>query len=124
MANNSDKKTLKATKIYVVIFAAITAGIALDPPGSIVGLTALSGSMYAACFLPSIVFGLYWRRGNSSAVIGSFVTGLFVLSFWPWVEYLHQVFPAVIGSSLVYTLIAFMGPKIETERISQLFYID
>ena len=121
---NSDKKTLKATKIYVVIFAAITAGIALDPPGSIVGLTALSGSMYAACFLPSIVFGLYWRRGNSSAVIGSFVTGLFVLSFWPWVEYLHQVFPAVIGSSLVYTLIAFMGPKIETERISQLFDID
>ena len=79
--------------------------------------------MYAACFLPSIVFGLYWNRGNSSSVIGSFLIGLLVLSFWPWSEYLHQVFPAVIGSSLVYVLVASLSAKIETERITQLFEV-
>ena len=120
----SQEKTLKFTKGYVVIFAAITAGIALNPPGSIVGLTALSGSMYAACFLPSITLGLYWSRGNSMAVIGSFLTGLTVLFFWPWEEYLHQVFPAILVSTTTYALISFIGPKIETERISQLFITD
>jgi Na+/proline symporter len=121
---DSHKKTLTYTKFYVVLFAAITAGIALNPPGSIVALTALSGSMYAACFLPSIVLGLYWSRGNNKAVIGSFVTGLSVLFFWPWTEYLHQVFPAIIVSSSVYTLISIFSTKIETKRISQLFIAD
>ncbi|MDE0807498.1 MAG: sodium/solute symporter [Longimicrobiales bacterium] len=121
---DSHKKTLTYTKFYVVLFAAITAGIALNPPGSIVALTALSGSMYAACFLPSIVLGLYWSRGNSRAVIGSFVTGLSVLFFWPWTEYLHQVFPAIIVSSSVYTLTSIFSTKIETKRISQLFIAD
>jgi Na+(H+)/acetate symporter ActP len=35
--------------------------LALNPWGDIVEITAFSGSLYAACFLPSLVIGLFWK---------------------------------------------------------------
>ncbi|WP_419858575.1 sodium:solute symporter family protein [Candidatus Palauibacter irciniicola] len=52
------------TRFWVALFAIITAWLALNPPGSIVTLTAFSGGLYAACFFPAVVLGLLWRRGT------------------------------------------------------------
>ena len=95
---SSDAAALRATRYYVAVFALVTAVIALNPPGGIVTLTALSGSLYGACFFPAIVLGLYWRKGSGAAVIGSYAAGLAPLFLWqytPWSEALHQVFPAL-----------------------------
>ncbi len=100
---------VRATRILVFIFAAITAVIALDPPGGIVSLTAFSGAMYGACFGPAILLGLYWRRGNGTSVISSFVAGMGVLLLWrftPYADALHEVFPAVAVSFVTYVLTA------------------
>ena len=64
------------TKGWVALFALITAIISLDPPAGIVELTAFSGSLYGACFFPTLILGLHWRRGNGSAVIASFLFGV------------------------------------------------
>ncbi len=121
---SSDASALRATRVYVAIFALITAVIALNPPGGIVTLTALSGSLYGACFLPAIVLGLYWRRGNGTAVIGSYVAGLAPLFLWrftPWSASLHQVFPALLLSMITYVAISMAGSRVETERVQDLF---
>ena len=55
----TDNRALKATRWYVGVFAIVTAAIALDPPGQIVDLTVFSGGLYASCFFPAIVLGLY-----------------------------------------------------------------
>lgn len=105
----ADARAVRATRWYVVVFAAITAFIALDPPGTIVTLTVFSGSLYAACFLPAIVLGLYWRRGDGVAVIGSFVAGVLTLLVWPRFpvgEAVHEVFPAMLLSTTVYVAAA------------------
>jgi Na+/pantothenate symporter len=96
-----------------VLFAAATAVIALDPPGGIVSLTAFSGSLYGACFFPAIVLGLHWRRGSGVAVVTSFVAGVVVLLTWdllPGSEILHEVFPALLLSSLAYVGISLVTP--------------
>ena len=79
---SDDKSMLRATRVYVAIFALITAIISLNPPGGIVSLTALSGAVYGACFGPPVILGLYWRKGNGTATIASFAAGLFVLLTW------------------------------------------
>ncbi len=120
----TDAAVLRATRYYVALFALVTAVIALNPPGGIVTLTALSGAMYGACFFPAIVLGLYWRKGSGAAVIGSYAAGLAPLFLWqytPWSEALHQVFPALALSLLTYVVISLVGPTIETERIRDLF---
>ena len=122
--STSDASAMRATRVYVALFAAITALIALNPPGGIVSLTALSGAMYGACFFPAIVLGLYWKRGNGAAVMASYAVGLGTLFLWkytPWVESLHQVFPAVLFSLLVYVAVSIVGPKVESERVMELF---
>jgi len=110
----SERGMLRGTRIWVVIFAAITALISLEPPAGIVSLTALSGAIYGACFGPAILLGLHWKQGNGTAVIASFVAGLGVLLTWgasPWAAALHEVFPAVAISFAVYVGVALVTPS-------------
>jgi SSS family transporter len=103
-----DASAIRATRVYVAMFALITALVALDPPGGIVTLTAFSGSLYAACFAPALILGLYWERGNGAAVLASFAIGLATLVFWPYVPgsgSIHPVFPAMAFSTVVFVLV-------------------
>ena len=120
----SESASLRATRLYVVLFAFITALVALDPPGGIVTLTAFSGSLYAACFFPAIVLGLHWSRGNGTAVIASFVLGIGTLLLWntlPFAAGVHEVFPALLLSSLAYLIVSVCSPAHEAREVQQLF---
>ena len=105
----STKAVLSWTRCLVVGIAAVAAILALKPPGDIVEITIFSGSLYAVCFLPAIVLGLHWRKGNSCAVIASMLAGSFVLVLWMLSGLrgqLHEVFPALIVSVLTYVVIS------------------
>ncbi len=120
----SDRAALCATRVWVGVFALITAVIALNPPGGIVTLTAFSGSLYAACFLPSIVLGLYWRRGNRTAVLASFSGGGLVLALWrflPLNNTIHSVFPAVLTSFAAYVFFSLLFPSYSEGKVNRLF---
>lgn len=121
---HSRHSMVNATRFYVALFALITAIISLNPPGGVVALTALSGAVYGACFAPTVILGLYWRRGNGSAAIASFVAGLTVLFVWgrlSWSESLHQVFPAVALSILAYVIVAMRTPDYDSDVVDRLF---
>ncbi|MFT5467693.1 MAG: SSS family transporter [Verrucomicrobiales bacterium] len=113
----TDKSQLKTARILVFVFAIITALIALKPPGGIVAMTSFSGSLYAACFLPAIIFGLYAKRGSGAAVITSFAVGLAVLASWDVITGLaaplanvHRVFPASVLSMIAFWLVSRFQP--------------
>ncbi|MFQ5606010.1 MAG: sodium:solute symporter [bacterium] len=120
----TEKSAVRATRFYVAFFAFITMLIALNPPGGIVTLTALSGALYAACFFPAVILGLYWRRGSEGAVLASFAVGLLVLLLWKYLsvsENIHQVFPAVLSSLLCYLIVSHVTPENKAEEIERLF---
>ncbi len=105
------------TRIGVVGFSLLAAIIALNPPGGIVELTIFSGSLYAVCFFPAILFGLHWHRGTANGVLASMICGVGVLLGWMLIgprDVLHEVFPALLTSCLIYALFARSGePAIE-----------
>ena len=116
----SEEEALRATRAYVAILAVVTAVIALKPPGGIVTLTAFSGSLYAACFFPALVLGLFWKRGTAQAVLASFGVGIGTLLFWRFVpggDGIHEVFPALLLSTTVYVTGSITAPPLATATV-------
>ena len=89
----------------VIAFACISAFMALNPPGDIVGITIFSGSLYAVCFFPPVVFGLYGRVASAQTTLVSMILGMSTLILWITLglsTLLHEVFPALLVSASVY----------------------
>ena len=111
------------TRGWVALFALVTALISLNPPVGVVELTALSGSLFGACFFPAIVLGLHWRRGSGTSVITSFVVGVTVLLTWdffPGSAAVHEVFPAMVLSLGSYCAVSLVTEDGADERVRTL----
>lgn len=121
--DRSDESAMFWTRGWVALFAFITAVISFNPPAGVVELTAFSGSLYGACFFPAVVFGLHWRKGSGAAVIASFAVGIGVLLGWDFVPgsaILHEVFPAMILSTLVFWLVSLNTEDSANETVLRL----
>ena len=109
------------TRFLVVFLAALSAFFALDPPGDILQITIFSGSLYAACFLPAVVLGLYWSKGSAQGVLVSMVAGVVTLLVWLSQGYssvLHEVFPALAVSLSAYVAVAVLdGRRVDLEAL-------
>ena len=93
------------SRAAVIAFACISAFMALNPPGDIVGITIFSGSLYAVCFFPPVVFGLYGRIASAQTTLVSMILGMSTLIQWITLglsTLLHEVFPALLVSASVY----------------------
>ena len=112
---------LRWTRGLVVLLAVLSASIALDPPGDILQITIFSGSLYAVCFLPAVVLGLYWSRGSARGVLFSMMAGVVTLLAWLSQGYgslLHEVFPALAVSLAVYTATAVAdGSRVDLNQL-------
>ena len=120
----SETAAVRSTRLYVGLFACITALIALNPPGGIVTLTAFSGSLYAACFFPAIVLGLHWSRGNGTAVVTSFLLGIATLFVWDYLPFsagVHAVFPALLLSLSAYVILSLCSNPHRSQELQRLF---
>jgi SSS family transporter len=99
------KNEVRWSRMAVIVLALIAALMALNPPGDIVGITIFSGSLYAVCFFPPVVFGLYNRVASAKVVLASMISGISVLVIWISLglsTLVHEVFPALLVSALVY----------------------
>ena len=102
-------RELRWTRAAVVGFSLVAALLALNPPGDIVEITIFSGSLYAVCFFPAVVFGLYWHKGTSAAVLWSMIIGVGTLLAWIAADLrhtLHEVFPALLLSGMTYWVLS------------------
>ena len=99
------KNEVRLSRIAVIGFACLAAFLALNPPGDIVGITIFSGSLYAVCFFPPVVFGLYGRIAPASRVFVAMLFGIATLIAWIALglsSLLHEVFPGLVVSTAIY----------------------
>lgn len=120
----AESKSIRATRQYVALFAVLTALVAINPPGSIVALTSLSGTLYAACFTAPILWGLYWRKGNGTSSMTAICVGVLTLLLWqflPWASFVHQIFPATVLSTFSYITVALFTDSVRSKSVQSLF---
>ncbi len=75
-------RAMRFTRLWVLVLSAIAAGLALNPGRGIVEMSSFSGSMYAACFLPALVVGLFWKRATRAGALTSMIAGFAVTLVW------------------------------------------
>ena len=114
------RDTLVMTRLFVVGFATLSALIAINPPGGIVDITIFSGSLYAVCFVPTILLGLHWKRGDGMAALASIFSGVFVLISWlafGLKEWVHELFPALAVSMITFVALSFRRAQVPDKKI-------
>ncbi|MCY3819126.1 MAG: sodium:solute symporter family protein [Gammaproteobacteria bacterium] len=114
-------------RLGVAGFAVVAAVIALNPPGGIVEITIFSGSLFAVCFVPTILLGLHWRRGNEAAALTAFGVGIAVLLGWLLAglgDIVHEVFPALLASAVSYVAVSLRGAPVADPEVARLFEIE
>jgi SSS family transporter len=114
---NASSRELLWTRTAVIGFSVVSALLALNPPGDIVEITIFSGSLYAVCFFPAVVFGLHWQLGSARTVLWSMAVGISSLMVWIALglrQDLHEVFPALLLSTLTYYLLSKAEAPTET----------
>jgi sodium/proline symporter len=115
LLKDDDPRAIGRTRAWVVAVSLAAMIVALNPFADIVEITAFSGSLYAACFLSTMVLGLYWNRPGAPAAIAAMVTGgLSVIAWWlakraGWTD-LHEVYIGLVVSTVVYVAAAMIGP--------------
>ena len=121
---NNETNVVKGARLGVAGFAVVAAIVALNPPGGIVEITIFSGSLFAVCFVPTILLGLHWRRGNEAAALSAFGVGIAVLLGWLLAglgDVVHEVFPALIASSVGYVVVSRFGKPVTDAKVASMF---
>ena len=119
-----DRTVVSHTRIGVATFAVVAAAVALNPPGGIVEITIFSGSLFAVCFVPTILFGLHWRRGSANAALAAFLVGVVVLIAWLAAglgDVVHEVFPALFASTTAYVVVSLVSEPVADLHVQSLF---
>ncbi len=80
--NREHTAAMRHTRAWVFILSAAAAGLALVPGRGIVEMSSFSGSMYAACFLPTLVIGLFWKRATAAGALAALIAGFGITLFW------------------------------------------
>ena len=112
---------IAVTRAWVVLISIVSMLVALRPPGGIVEVTALSGSLYAACFLPTLVVGLYWKRRSAPGALACILVGGATVALWylarkrGWTSW-HEVYAGVVAALAVYALVSVVDRKRTPKR--------
>ena len=109
------RSAMRWTRVWVLLLSAAAAGLALVPDLGIVQMSSFSGSMFGACFLTTLVVGLFWKRATAAGAICSLIFGFLVTLGWFLAKKsvaggayasLHEVYVGLAVSVPVYVLVS------------------
>ena len=102
--SRSDEHGVGRTRLWVFVLSAAAASLSLLLDQGITEMSSFSGSLYAACFLPTLILGLFWGRLSRSAALAAMVAGFvstlgwFILRQGEWLgewKVVHEVYVGV-----------------------------
>lgn len=115
--NMSEKKQVLVLRIFVVVFIAVSAFIAInkDKLGYIADMMGISWGALAGAFLAPFLYGLYWKKTSKTAVWASFIfgSGIMILNMLA-----REAFPVILQSPVNCGAAAMIGSLILVPIVS------
>jgi len=114
--DDDDPRTLGRTRRWIVLISLGSMLLALNPFGGIVTITAFAGSLYAACFLPALVAGLYWQRGTDTGALAGVLVGATTVVAWHfakragWTSW-HEIYAGVALATPAYLVVSLLTAR-------------
>ena len=118
--HREERSAMTVTRVWIFVLSAVAAVTALNWPKGIVELSSLSGSVYAACFLPTLIWGLFWSKGSRIAAVVTIALGLLVTLGWSEfkdvafsgkLKWLHEVYVGTTLALVSYGVISMFSPE-------------
>ena len=132
--NMSEKKQLITMRIFIVIFIAISAVIAMVQYKSsvtfIAQLMGISWGALAGAFLAPFIYSLYWKGVTKSAVIVNFIfgcglmiTNMVAKSIFPvWLQSpINCGAFTMLAGLIIVPVVSLITPKLKAEKVEEVF---
>ena len=89
--------------------------LAINPFAGIVEVTAFAGSVYAACFLPTMIGGLFWR-GTAKAALTCMLLGAISVTTWFFLKKIgwtgwHEVYVGILVGIASFTVVSLVQSR-------------
>ena len=126
IAEKIERRKVVIMRVLIVFFIALSLMIALNPPQFIAQLMGISWGALAGAFLAPFMLGLYWKGVTRLAVWAWFVwgVGLTVINMLVGNSILNPIdcgAVAMVGGFVVVGLVSLITPKMNSDRVSQIF---
>lgn len=141
--NMKEKEKMSVIKVFIVIFIAISAIIAIRQYSSrsilIAQMMGISWGALAGAFLAPFLYGLYWKKTTKAGVIVSFAFGVALEviqlcislgtvaaptnAFWSFVftNSLYSGVFAMVGGLILVPLVSILTQKTKPEKVEEMF---
>ncbi len=114
----SDRAVLYATRITLLVIAALAMIIALDENSVIFTVVSFAWAGFGATFGPIMLFSLFWKRVTRSGAIAGMITGGGMVFIWKLllkhlggVFGIYELLPAFLLSCLAIVIVSLLSPE-------------
>ena len=126
IAERIERRKVVIMRVLIVFFIVLSLMLALNPPQFIAQLMGISWGALAGAFLAPFMLGLYWKGVTRLSVWACFVwgVGLTVINMLVGNSILNPIdcgAVAMVGGFVVVILVSLITPKMNSDRVSQIF---
>ncbi len=122
----SEKGTMLAARLTVVIIAVIAAFIARDPNSSIFTIVSFAWAGFGASFGPVMLFSLFWRRTTRTGALAGMISGGAMVFIWKYLVRpiggawdIYELLPAFLVACAFIIIVSLLTKAPEQEILNE-----
>lgn len=122
----SEKGTMLAARLTVVVIAVIAAFIARDPDSSVFAIVSFAWAGFGAAFGPVMLFSLFWRRTNRYGALAGMVSGGAMVFIWKYLVRpiggawnVYELLPAFLVASVFIIAVSLLTKAPDEEILKE-----
>lgn len=122
----SEKNSMLAARLTVVIIAIIGVVLAYNPDSSVFRIISFAWAGFGATFGPVMLFALFWKRSNRYGAIAGMVSGGIMVFVWKFVIAklggifaIYELLPAFLVASLMIVVVSLLTAPPSEEIVKE-----
>ncbi len=122
----SQKASMVAARLTVVVIAVIGVVLAADPNSSVFGIVSFAWAGFGASFGPVMLFALFWKRSNRNGALAGMIVGGVMVFVWKYliapmggVLAIYELLPAFICASIAIVVVSLLTAPPSEEIVKE-----
>lgn len=111
----SEKASMNAARLTVLLISVVGVIIAWDPNSSVFNIVSFAWAGFGACFGPIMLFSLFWKRTNRYGALAGMLVGGVMVFIWHYliapiggIWGIYELLPAFLLSSITIVVVSLL----------------
>ena len=116
--NMSEKVSLVAARVTVLVISVIAIFLARDPASSVFGIVSFAWAGFGAAFGPVVLCALFWKRSNKYGAFASMLSGGIMIFVWKYLVRpmggawdIYELLPAFLTALVINIAVSLLTEK-------------